>query len=141
VAAIRRFQDLRAWQRARELTHVIYTCSGSGRFSRDFGLRDQIRRAAVSVMSNIAEGFERGSPAEIARFLVIAKASVAEVETQLYVALDQRYITESEFREIRMLATSTKRLIRAFISYLRSATPSKHFPVRSRKSPQPGTKN
>lgn len=87
-----RFEDLIAWQKVRQLTAEIYRVSARGEFAKDFGLRDQIRRAAVSVMSNIAEGFDRGSRGEFHQFLVIAKASCAEVRSQLYVALDVGYI-------------------------------------------------
>ncbi len=87
-----RFEDLLVWQRARELTRVIYELTQGGAFARDFGLRDQIRRAAVSVMSNIAEGFERGSDTEFGHFLSIAKGSCGEVRCQLYVASDQGYV-------------------------------------------------
>ncbi len=83
-----RFEDLIAWQKARQLAAEIYRISAQGDFSKDFGLRDQIRRAAVSAMSNIAEGFDRGSRGEFHQYLVIAKASCAEVRSQLYVAQD-----------------------------------------------------
>lgn len=89
---IERFEDFIAWQKARKLTADIYRVTSEGRFARDFGLKDQIRRAAVSSMSNLAEGFERGRPAEFHQFLSIAKASCAELRAQLYVALDVGYI-------------------------------------------------
>jgi len=89
---VERFEDLIAWQKARQLTSVIYRITSLSDFARDFGLRDQIRRAAVSVMSNIAEGFDRASRSEFHQFLVIAKASCAEVRSQLYVAQDVGYI-------------------------------------------------
>jgi four helix bundle protein len=89
---IERFEDLIAWQKARELTKQIYTVTGKKPFSADFGLREQIQRAAVSIMSNLAEGFERGSSSEFHQFIVIAKASCAEVRSQLYTALDIGYI-------------------------------------------------
>ena len=94
---IERFEDLIAWQKARELTRQVYLLTRKEEFFKDFGLRDQIRRAAVSVMSNIAEGFERGSTAEYHQFVVIAKGSCAEVRSQLYVGFDAGYITEAEF--------------------------------------------
>ena len=84
MTQIRRFEDFIAWQKARELTKEIYLSTRSGEFARDYGLRDQIRRAAVSIVSNIAEGFERGSDREFSQFLVVAKASCAEVRAQLY---------------------------------------------------------
>ena len=87
---ISKFEELIAWQKSRELVTAIYKVTNGKEFSRDFGLRDQIQRAAVSIMSNIAEGFERAGRAEFHQFLVIAKGSCAEVRSQLYVALDIR---------------------------------------------------
>src|SRR4030066_1647951 len=94
------FEDLEVWKSSRELTRKIYKVTGDGSFSKDFGLRDQIRRAAVSVMSNIAEGFERGGNQEFIQFLYIAKGSCGEVRSQLYVALDQGYIGRKLFDQI-----------------------------------------
>ena len=88
VKKVRRFEDLIAWQKARDLTKRIYSLTQQGGFERDYGLRDQIRRAAVSVMSNLAEGFDRAGRSEFHQFLVIAKGSSAEVRSHLYVALD-----------------------------------------------------
>ena len=95
---VERFEDLIAWQKARKLTGRIYRISNEGNFARDFNLKDQIRRAAVSVMSNIAEGFERNSAADFHRFLVMAKASCAELRNQLYIALDVAHVPEEEFK-------------------------------------------
>jgi four helix bundle protein len=106
-----RFEDLVAWQKARLLTKRIYDLTAKGAFARDFGLRDQIRRAAVSVMSNIAEGFERNKLTEFHQFLSIAKASCAEVRSQLYVALDVGYLEASSFQEILRIAEETGRII------------------------------
>ena len=97
---IERFEDFIAWQRARKLTSNIYKVSNIGEFARDFGLKDQIRRAGVSVMSNIAEGFERGRPTEFHQFLSIAKGSCAELRSQLYVALDVGYVVGDDFRAL-----------------------------------------
>jgi four helix bundle protein len=108
---IRKFEDLIAWQKARELTKAIYQLTSDGLFSKDFGLRDQIRRAVVSVMSNISEGFERGSLNEFHQFLVIAKASCAEVRSQLYVALDAGYINESAFQILNQQAIEVSKII------------------------------
>lgn len=108
---VQRFEDLIAWQKARKLTLVVYKMTGNEKFSRDFGLRDQIRRAAVSVMSNIAEGFERMGKTEFHRFLVIAKASCAEVRSQLYVALDVGYISQDQFTEVHDMAEEVARII------------------------------
>lgn len=95
--------------------------SGWGTFARDFGLCDQIRPAAVSVMSNIAEYFERGGSAEFSQFLAIAKGSAGEVEAQLYVAFDKKYISKAQFESIRSIATSTKKLIAGFMNYLKQS--------------------
>ncbi len=95
---IERFEDFIAWQKARRLASNIYKVSNIGKFARDFGLKDQIRRAGVSVMSNIAEGFERGRPTEFHQFLSIAKGSCAELRSQLYVALDVGYVAGDDFR-------------------------------------------
>lgn len=112
------FEDIEAWQDARELTQRIYAISNSGAFSIDFGLKKQIRDAAVSIMSNIAEGFERNGRAEFIQFLAIAKGSLGEVRSQMYVALDQGYISKEEFAGLVTLANETGRKIGALISYL-----------------------
>ena len=108
---IERFEDLIAWQKARELTRQIYNVTAKKPFSSDFGLREQIQRAAVSIMSNLAEGFERGSSSEFHQFIVIAKASCAEVRSQLYTALDISYITKEEFNAVNNLAAEVSRII------------------------------
>ena len=101
---IERFEDLTAWQKARELTRLIYQVSQQGAFTKDFGLSGQIQRAAVSVMSNIAEGFERGSRKDFYRFLSIAKASCAEVRSQLYIAHDIGYLDQTKLKMLLGLA-------------------------------------
>ena len=116
--AIRRFEEIEGWQLARELTRLVYQMTSQGAFARDFGLRDQIQRAAGSVMHNIAEGFDGGSNAEFAKFLRYAQRSCTEVKSQLYVALDQRYITDDQFKTAYDLATKTHSKIGAFIRYL-----------------------
>ena len=108
---IERFEDFIAWQKARKLTREIYRATNLPRFSRDFGLKDQIRRSSVSIMSNIAEGFERGRPSEFHQFLSIAKGSCAELRSQLYVALDADYISEDHFHQIMSAATETGQII------------------------------
>jgi four helix bundle protein len=105
------FQDLIAWQKARTLTASIYKVTKKGEFSRDFGLKDQIRRAAASVMSNIAEGFERGRPAEFHQFLSIAKGSCAELRSQLFVALDADYLVTSDFKKLMANAEEVGRIV------------------------------
>jgi four helix bundle protein len=105
------FEDLIAWQKARELTREIYTVTKSGEFKKDFGLRDQIQRACVSIMSNIAEGFDRASRAEFHQFLVIAKGSCAEVKSQLYVAFDVGYISNTRFNKLKELTDEVLQII------------------------------
>jgi four helix bundle protein len=118
---IERFEDIVAWQKARILTKEIYTASKAGEFARDFGLRDQIQRASVSTMSNIAEGFERGGDKEFIQFLSHAKGSCGEVRSQLYVALDQGYIVPVKFDTLSGQATEVSRLVAGFMSYLQSS--------------------
>ena len=108
---IERFEDFIAWQKARKLTADIYRVTSEGSFARDFGLKDQIRRAAVSSMSNLAEGFERGRPAEFHQFLSIAKASCAELRAQLYVALDVGYISLPTFDRLMAQATEVGQIL------------------------------
>ena len=112
---IKRFEDLFIWQKARELTREIYRVSGSNDWA-DMSLQDQIRRAAVSVLSNIAEGFERGTKDEFLYFLYIARGSAGEVRAQLYVAYDQKYISENDFKIANDLADYEARLIAKFIA-------------------------
>ena len=109
--AVERFEELVAWQKARKLTQTIYTLTRSGAFSKDYGLSNQIQRASVSVMSNIAEGFERRSIAEFHRFLAIAKGSCAEVRSLLYVAVDVGYLAASEFQQVFDDAEETARVL------------------------------
>jgi four helix bundle protein len=111
MAGVTRFEDLLAWQKARQLTRASYAVTSTGGAFQDFGLRNQIQRAAVSVMSNIAEGFDRHKPTEFCHYLSIAKASCAEIRSQLYVALDVGYITESEFLATSNLCLETSRII------------------------------
>lgn len=120
MARIEKFEDMEAWQKARELARAIYVASGDGAFFRDFGLRDQIRRASVSAMSNIAEGFNRGGNRELIQFLFIAKGSASEVQAQLYVALDSGYLKQEQFQQLYDLAGDTSRLIGGFIRYLKT---------------------
>jgi four helix bundle protein len=133
MATIERYEDIRGWQRARELTKFVYAITKQRAFARDFSLKDQIRRAAVSIMSNIAEGFERGGRAEFVQFLSIAKSSAGEVQSQLYVALDQEYIVPEQFDEGYKLCDETMRLIGGFIAYLRKS-PIKGTKYKTRNS-------
>ena len=122
MARIDRFEDIEAWTKARELTREVYRVTNEGSFARDFGLRDQIRRASVSIMSNIAEGFGRGGNKEFIQFLYVAKGSVTEVQSQFYVALDAGYLSEEQFKRLYDLAHSTSRLIGGFLRYLGTST-------------------
>ena len=108
---IERFEDLIAWQKARKLTQLIYQVSRRGAFAKDFGLSGQIQRAAVSIMSNISEGFERGGRGEFHQFLSIAKASCAEVRSQLYVAFDVGYLNQDEFDHLLAQAEEVARIV------------------------------
>jgi four helix bundle protein len=121
VATINHFREIESWQKARELTKSVYAVSSKGPFARDFALKDQMRRAAISVLANIAEGYERGGNAEFIQFLSVAKGSVGEVEAQLYIALDQGYVTQDEFRAIEAQIRSTKRLVAGLMVYLRQS--------------------
>ncbi|WP_456427990.1 four helix bundle protein [Rhodocaloribacter sp.] len=118
MATIRRFEDLDAWQTARRLVKQIYELTSAGSFARDFGLRDQIQRASVSVMSNIAEGFESRTQALFIDYLGHARASAGEVRSQLYAALDLGYITEDQFEQAYELVDKVSRQIHRFIQYL-----------------------
>ena len=111
MSRIECFEDLIAWQKARELTTLIYKLTRKQDFARDFGLSSQIQRSAVSVMANIAEGFERFGKAEFHQFLSVAKSSCAEVRSHLYVALDIGYLSEKEFTEATELASATARIV------------------------------
>ncbi|MFN0139262.1 MAG: four helix bundle protein [Pyrinomonadaceae bacterium] len=121
MPSIERFEDIEAWQRAREVTKKIYQFSATGEFSRDFGLRDQIRKSSVSVMSNIAEGFERDGNKEFLNFLSIAKGSCGEARSQLYVALDQNFISSEDFDWTYDHLNQTGRMIGGFMNYLRQS--------------------
>ena len=120
MTAITRFEDIDAWKSSRQLTNMVYAISNQIGFNKDFGLRDQIRRAAVSVMSNVAEGFESRTDSQFINFLGMARASAGEVRAQLYIALDQKYITEEQFKETHIVAEKCSRQISKFITYLES---------------------
>jgi four helix bundle protein len=121
MGKVERFEELEAWKRSREVTKLIYQLSGSADFGRDFGLKDQIRRAAVSIPSNIAEGFERDGDKEFLQFLSIAKGSCGEVRTQLYIALDQQYLTKSQFDTVSNQLIQLSRMLSGLITYLRNS--------------------
>lgn len=118
---IERFEDIQSWQEARVLTQMVYAVSAKGRFAQDRRLASQIQAAAGSVMNNIAEGFDAQSDKEFIRFLIYARRSATEVQSELYIALDQQYITDEEFAAIYEKATEAKKLINGFIRYLRQS--------------------
>ncbi len=120
MTTISRFEEIEAWQTARLLTRRIYILTGSEPFCRDFGLIDQMRRASVSVMSNIAEGYESRTRSLFIEYLGRAKASAGEIRAQAYVALDTGYIQKTEFEELFELSDKCSRQISRFITYLRS---------------------
>jgi four helix bundle protein len=119
MTAIEKFEDIKAWQKARDLAKRIYDMTCQGDFAKDYSLRDQIRRAGLSIMSNIAEGYARQTDKEFIQFLHIALGSVAEVQSQLYVAQDLGYISDAQFKEIHELSGETAKLTSGFIKYLR----------------------
>ena len=119
MATIKRFEDIGAWQEGRKLVRAIYQASCAGHFARDFALRDQIRRAAISIPSNIAEGFERDGNREFYQFLSLAKGSCGEVRTQLYLALDEAYLTKSQFDSLSEAALRISRMVASLMAYLR----------------------
>jgi four helix bundle protein len=119
MATFKRFEEIESWKRARKLTNKIYQLSSRGDFARDFTLKDQVRRACVSIMSNIAEGYDRSGTKEFVQFLATAKGSAAEVRCQLYIALDLGYIDEADFVELGREALETQLLIGGLMNYLR----------------------
>jgi four helix bundle protein len=121
MAKIERFEDIDAWKKARELTKIIYEITSQGRIATDFSLRDQIRRASVSIMANIAEGFEREGNKEFRQFLAMAKGSVGEVKSLLYVALDAGLASSEQFQRIITLADEASRLLAGFLRYLKAS--------------------
>ncbi|MGD9629276.1 MAG: four helix bundle protein [Pyrinomonadaceae bacterium] len=121
MGRIERFEDIESWKAARELVAMVYSATRQEGFSRDFALCDQIRRAAVSILSNIAEGFERNGNKEFLQFLSIAKGSCGEVRAQLYVALDQKYLDEAAFESVSEKLVTTSRLISGLMRYLRES--------------------
>jgi len=118
--AIERFEDIEAWQVARTLARSIYEMTGQGKFKRDFGLRDQIQRAAISTMANVSEGFDSQSNRAFIQFLGYALRSATEVQSHLYVALDQEYISRDAFDDLYERAARVKSILHGFIRYLRN---------------------
>ena len=121
MATVERFEDLEVWQKARDVVNAVYQASLVGTFSRDYALCDQIRRAVVSIPSNIAEGFSRHSNKEFIQFLFISKGSVAEVQSQLYTALDQDYIPQEAFDSTYEGLEVVARQLSRFVTYLKGS--------------------
>ena len=122
MVLIRKFEDIVAWQEARKLVNQVYQLTNTGGLSKDFGMRDQLQRAAISVMNNIAEGFDCESNLEFARFLVIARRSTVEIQSMLYAAHDIGYIDEKIHKELYSQAAKTKVLINALKHSLKIST-------------------
>ena len=116
---IKKFEEIESWKEARELNKLIYEITKAPKFSKDFGLKDQIQRASVSIMANISEGFNRGSKKYFINFLNFANGSASEVESLLYVALDQSYLNEKEFQNAYQRIEKIKKMIGGFIQYLK----------------------
>jgi four helix bundle protein len=128
MSTIRRFEDLEVWQRARKLTKLVYEVTSAPQFNRDYRLRNQMRDAAVSILSNIAEGFSRHTDKEFIQFLYVSRASGAELQSQSYVALDQEYLSSVTFQTVYEETDHTSRMITNLIKYLRSSAQSfRHF--------------
>jgi four helix bundle protein len=129
MATVERFEDLRVWQEVRAIVSTVYRLTAQFPSEERYGLSSQLRRAAVSTMSNIAEGFERGTNNEFIHFLYIAKGSIGEVRSQLYVALDLGYVEKDECDDLQQCCQVLSRRIHSFIEYLKS-TPAKSYKLR-----------
>lgn len=127
MPTITRFEDIEAWKTARELTRMIYAFTEQAGSAKDFGLKNQIQRAAVSIMSNIAEGFESRTQAQFLEYLGHSKASAGEVRCQLYIAMDLKYLTQEQFKQVFDLADKSSRQIARFMSYLETHPQSRHL--------------
>jgi four helix bundle protein len=121
MSRIERFEDIEAWKLARRATNLVYEATCGEKFCRDFALVNQIRRASISILSNIAEGFERQGNKEFLQFLAIAKGSCGEVRSQLYIALDREYVDQANFEAISNVLIETSRTISGFMKYLQGA--------------------
>jgi len=119
---IERFEDIESWKAGRELTKVIYNLTGKTSFNKDFGLKDQIQRASVSITANIAEGFDSKSNKAFINFLNYSFRSASEIQSLIYAALDQDYISKDEFNKVYDKCTEVKKLIGGFIRYLKNNT-------------------
>lgn len=119
---VKSFEDLRAWQEGRKLVNTIYALTNSTAFRKDLALRDQIRRAAISILLNIAEGFARDTDKEFRHYLIQSRGSVAEMQSALYIALDQQYMLQSKFEEMYCAAESLGKMLTKLINYLSKAS-------------------
>jgi four helix bundle protein len=126
MPTITQFEDIEAWKTARELTRMVCALTNQGNFAKDFGLRNQIQRASVSVMSNIAEGFESRTQPQFLEYLGHAKASAGEVRCQLYIASDLKYLSQDQFKQVFDLADKSSRPVARFMNYLETHTQSRH---------------
>lgn len=120
MATFKKFEEILAWQKAKIVTNKVYLVSNTGKFAHDFGLRNQMRRAAVSIMANIAEGHGRRTETEFANFLNIARGSAVEVQSHLYVALDLDYINQSDFDEMYETLNEISKMTISLAQYLRT---------------------
>ena len=118
MAPIIKFEEMHDWQKARELNKLIYLKSNESVFNKDYALKDQIRKSSISIMSNIAEGFERNNNKEFKYFLNVAKGSAGELRSQLYIALDLGYINSEVFHICQKLASEISKMLNGFINYL-----------------------
>lgn len=121
MAGFKKFEDIQAWQKARQATRMVYEITSEGQFAKDFGLRDQIRRASVSIMANIAEGYGRRSDKEFSNFLNIAHGSIAETQSHLYIALDLNYLKQESFGKIYTLLDEVSRMTMSLTQHLRKS--------------------
>ncbi len=119
MASFKKFEDIMAWQKARQSTKLVYEITTEGQFAKDFGLRDQIRRSCVSIMANIAEGYGRRSDKEFSNFLNIAHGSIAETQSHLYIALDLNYLNQNNFNKLYVLLDEVSRMIMGLTQHLR----------------------
>src|ERR1044072_8149852 len=121
MSSFRRFEEIEAWKLARVLTNDIYDVTSKSLFNRDYALRDQMRRASISIVSNMAEGYERDGDKEFVQFLFVAKGSCGEVRAQLYLAHDRQYLCDEEFHALSDKATELSCVIAGLIKYLRNS--------------------
>lgn len=122
MAKFSKFEEIQAWQKAKDITLAVYQITSNTEFSKDYGLKDQIRRASVSIMANIAEGHGRKTNNEFANFLNISRGSVAEVQSHLYVAVGLNYISQNEFDELYNALAEISRMLLSLAQYLRSTS-------------------